>query len=66
MRPWTVICIEDGVTKMIEVTAPFDQPAAHEYINEKMHREADVIAMIPGTYATRTAVFNPSKRIYKN
>ena len=61
MRPWTVICIEGNTTKMIEVTAPFDSPAAYSYISKQMHG-SDIIALIPGNYAGRCDIFNRARR----
>ena len=60
MRPWTVICIDNGTTKLIEVSAPFDQPQAHKYVSENV-RCGDVVAMIPGNHANRADLFNQAK-----
>ena len=57
MRPWTVICFDGHTTKKIELSAPFDQPAAHKYVSNVL-RDSEIVAMIPGNFAARAIVFN--------
>ena len=59
MRPWTVICSEEGSLRALDVSAPYDYEAAEEHIQKIC--TGIILAIIPGQHANKTSVFNQEK-----